>query len=123
MQIILTNAGEAGMPETMRLIPETLAFFATSPKSYFKFVVAYPADLLEIQTLVTRFELPPARVLLMPEGRTAAALDRHGPWLAETCRDLGFRFCECRVGTPTLLVSRHRLKRGLGDVRPRGPVV
>jgi organic radical activating enzyme len=84
----------SGMAEALRLVPDALAWFAASPKAFFKFVVASPADLLEIQTLVTRFELPPSRVLLMPEGRTPADLDRHGPWLAETCRDLGFRFCD-----------------------------
>jgi 7-carboxy-7-deazaguanine synthase len=30
----------------------------------------------------------------MPEGRTAAELDRTAPWLAAICRDLGFRFCD-----------------------------
>ncbi len=84
----------SGMPEAMRLVPETLAFFAASPKAYFKFVLASPADLPEIQTLLARFSLPAARVLLMPEGRNAADLDRLAPWLAETCRDLGFRFCD-----------------------------
>jgi 7-carboxy-7-deazaguanine synthase len=84
----------SGMPESLRLIPEALAFFASSPRAFFKFVLASPADLPEIQTLVTRFALPAGRVLLMPEGRTATALDRHGPWLADACRDLGYRFSD-----------------------------
>jgi 7-carboxy-7-deazaguanine synthase len=33
-------------------------------------------------------------VLLMPEGRTPAELDQRAPWLAEACRDRGFRFCD-----------------------------
>ncbi|MGL4399043.1 MAG: 7-carboxy-7-deazaguanine synthase QueE, partial [Luteolibacter sp.] len=44
----LTNSN---MPESLRLNAETLNFFANSPKSWFKFVVAEPADLGEIETL------------------------------------------------------------------------
>ncbi len=84
----------AGMPESLRLHPEALAFFASSEKAWFKFVVASPTDLAEIQTLAARFMIPRERILLMPEGRTAVELDHCAPWLAELCRDLGFRFCD-----------------------------
>jgi 7-carboxy-7-deazaguanine synthase len=84
----------SGMTESLRLKPETLQFFARSPKAWFKFVVAVPSDLEEIQALCTTHQLPAHRVLLMPEGRTSAALDRHAAWLAEVCRDQGFRFCD-----------------------------
>ena len=84
----------AGMPESLRLNATGLAFFANSPKAWFKFVVAAAADLDEIQVLCRTYQIPRARVLLMPEGRTCEELDRHAPWLAETCRDLGFRFSD-----------------------------
>lgn len=84
----------AGMSEALRLNEAALRFFAKSPKAWFKFVVARPVDLVEIQALRARFEIPHSRILLMPEGRTSAELDRNAPWLAETCRDLGFRFCD-----------------------------
>lgn len=84
----------AGMPESLRLNPEALAFFANSPKAWFKFVVAEPADLEEILALCLAHEISRQRVLLMPEGRTCEELDRHAPWLAETCRDLGLRFSD-----------------------------
>ncbi len=87
----LTNSGVA---ESLRLNEAALQYFAQSPKAWFKFVVARPADLVEIQSLRARFEIPPFRTLLMPEGRTAPELDRSAPWLAEVCRDLGFRFCD-----------------------------
>jgi organic radical activating enzyme len=82
------------MPSALRIHPETLAFFAASPKAWFKFVVTRPADLTEIQTLIAAHAIPRQRVLLMPEGRDCQELDRHAPWLAETCRDLGFRFSD-----------------------------
>lgn len=84
----------SGVAESLRLVPEALAFFANSPKAWFKFVVASPADLAEIQSLRARFAIPAERTLLMPEGRTAAELDRTAPQLADLCRDLGFRFCD-----------------------------
>ena len=84
----------AAMPELLRLTPEALAFFSNSTKAWFKFVVAEPHDLEEIKTLCAAYQLPRQRVLLMPEGRTCDELDRHAPWLAETCRDLGFRFSD-----------------------------
>jgi organic radical activating enzyme len=84
----------SGMPESLRLNSEALAFFAGSKKAWFKFVVADPADLAEIQSLRARFDIPASRTLLMPEGRSAAELDRSAAWLAEICRDLGLRFCD-----------------------------
>lgn len=84
----------SGMAAALRLKADALAFFANSPKAWFKFVVAEPADLEEIQILRDTYQLPHQRVLLMPEGRTSAELDRHAAWLAEVCRDRGFRFCD-----------------------------
>ncbi len=84
----------AAMPESLRLNAAALRFFADSPRAWFKFVVTAPEDLEEIEALLTAHALPRPRVLLMPEGRTCADLDRHSAWLAETCRDRGFRFCD-----------------------------
>lgn len=84
----------AGMTESLRLNDDALRFFAASPKAWFKFVVSSPADLAEIKMLQTRYEIPPGSILLMPEGRTAAELDRTAPQLTDLCRELGFRFCD-----------------------------
>ena len=59
----------SGMDEALRLQPAALAWFAASPKAWFKFVVATPADLTEIQDLRERFGIPAGRILLMPEAR------------------------------------------------------
>ena len=91
---ISPKLANSGMEESLRLVPAALAWFAASPKAWFKFVVATPADLTEIQDLRQHFAIPPGRILLMPEGRTAADLDRTAPWLADRCRDLGYRFCD-----------------------------
>lgn len=84
----------SGMEESTRIHPQTLTHFATSSKAWFKFVASQPADLEEIDALAERFKLRPERILLMPEGRTSAELDRHGPELAALCLDRGWRFCD-----------------------------
>lgn len=82
----------SGMEESLRLQPAALEAFAALPKAWFKFVVAAPADLEEIQALQQRFRLNPGRIILMPEGRHNAALDAVADWLAPSCRQLGWRF-------------------------------
>jgi organic radical activating enzyme len=82
----------SGITEPLRLHPETLRFFANSPKAWFKFVVASPGDLAEIQTLRVRFAIQPERLLLMPAARNRAQLDASAPWLAQLCRDLGWLY-------------------------------
>jgi 7-carboxy-7-deazaguanine synthase len=82
----------SGMDEALRLQAAALEAFAALPKAWFKFVVATPADLEEIQDLQQRFSLNPERVILMPEGRSNAALDAVAAWLADACRQRGWRF-------------------------------
>lgn len=84
----------SGMDARLRLNPDALAFFAASPKAWFKFVVAEPDDLIEIRALRDAHGIPLSRILLMPEGRNADELDRSARWLADLCRDEGFRFCD-----------------------------
>lgn len=84
----------AGMPESLRLNDQALRFFAAAPKAWFKFVVSSPDDLTEIKILELNYAIPRQHILLMPEGRSAADLDRTATWLAEICRDGGYRFCD-----------------------------
>lgn len=84
----------ANMAASLRLNAEALEFFARSPKAWFKFVVAEAGDLSEIEALRESHAIPVSRILLMPEGRTSAELDKSAGWLAEICRDQGYRFCD-----------------------------
>jgi organic radical activating enzyme len=84
----------SGMAEELRLKPAVLAALAATGKAWFKFVVRDERDIEEIRTLLERARIPGQRVILMPEGRTVEALDKHAAWLAERCRDLGFRFSD-----------------------------
>ena len=91
---ISPKLANAGMPETLRLNPEALKHFAQSPKAWFKFVVCQIQDLAEIEHLASFYQIPKARILLMPEGRTAAELNLSSSWLAGVCKNQGYRFCD-----------------------------
>ncbi len=73
-------------------MPEALRWFAAQPHAYLKFVITAPEDVEEARGLVERYGAPPERVLLMPEGTTAAALAERSAWLVGRCQALGYRY-------------------------------
>ena len=75
-----------------RLVPIALQIFAGLPKAFFKFVIATKSDITEVCNLTDQYEIPSEQVLLMPEGRTADALNQKSEWLSEACVRHGFRF-------------------------------
>jgi 7-carboxy-7-deazaguanine synthase len=78
--------------EKLRLHDGPLAFFAHSPKASFKFVITNETDLAEVADLRSRLDLAPGHIILMPEGRDPETLAERSRWLAEICRDHGYRF-------------------------------
>ncbi len=80
------NEGLARLPET------PLRALASLETAFFKFVIVAPGDVAEVEAQRERFGIPPGRVVLMPEGTTAAALNAKSPWLAELCTARGYRF-------------------------------
>jgi 7-carboxy-7-deazaguanine synthase len=74
----------------------------------FKFVVAQPSDLEEIEGMVASLKrnIPNHKVLLMPEGITAPVLRKRSAWLSELCKDRGYRFA------PRLQIDLYGNKRG-----------
>jgi 7-carboxy-7-deazaguanine synthase len=72
-----------------------------------KFVVACPGDLTEIHKMIEDTGADPRRVLLMPEGTSADVLRERGKWLAELCKQEGFRY------SPRLHVDLWGDKRGV----------
>lgn len=81
--------------ERQRLNCEVIQqFMDKSPDFQLKFVVAAPSDIDEIQHLLGRLRnWKPADVLLMPEGTDAATLYQRAGWIAERCKQTGFRYC------------------------------
>ena len=77
------------------------------PDCQLKFVVTSPADLREIDTLLSRLTgYAPSDVQLMPEGTDAATLAARAPDLVALCLERGFRYC------PRLHVALFGNKRG-----------
>jgi organic radical activating enzyme len=82
----------SGMDEKHRLNFEALDLFASLKTALFKFVVCNQTDLDEVKELQSKLGLDPGRIYLMPEGRDAETLQQRSLWLADVCRDQGYRF-------------------------------
>jgi 7-carboxy-7-deazaguanine synthase len=84
----------SGMDARLRVAPEVLAAYAADPKAWFKFVARDERDVAEILSFTTANGIPAGKVLVMPEGRSAAELDRHAAALTGPCMLHGWRFCD-----------------------------
>lgn len=84
----------SGNPAELALLTERLDAWAADPRAWFKFVVATPADLAEIMGLQDRYRIPAARLFVMPEGTSSAALRDRSRWLAEEALAHGWRFTD-----------------------------
>lgn len=99
----LSNSGNA---IERREIHDALDHFVSLENSYYKFVIVQPSDMDEVRTVVEKYRIPKDRVLLMPEGRSPAALQKRAGWLSRICIEEGFRF------TPRLHILLWGDKRG-----------
>ncbi len=94
--------------EALRWQPATVQAWLAAYPWQLKFVVTRPEDLTEIEGMLAQLprDLPRHRVLLMPEGTTAEALRRRATWLAELCKQHGFRYA------PRLQIDLYGNRRG-----------
>lgn len=80
--------------EEQRLRPDAIRAFLEQGACQLKFVVDRPADIDEIQDLLRRLpRVDPSSVLLMPQGITPGELVQRGDWVAELCKQHGYRYC------------------------------
>lgn len=84
----------SGNPPDLAQIPERLAAWAEEPKAYFKFVIASPEDLSEVQALRDRYAIAAERIFLMPEGTSSEVLRERMRWLAPLAQENGFRLSD-----------------------------
>lgn len=84
----------SGNPIELSQIPERMVEWAGKPQAWFKFVIATPDDLSEVLDLQARYALPKARIMVMPEGTTSAAIRERTGWLAPLALDHGLRFTD-----------------------------
>jgi 7-carboxy-7-deazaguanine synthase len=92
--------------ERLRIQPDVLQRLMSAYPYQLKFVVARPADMEEIASLLDQVAADRSRVVLMPEGIDPETLRLRGVWLAEICKREGFRF------SPRLHVDLYGNTRG-----------
>ncbi|MDE3195002.1 MAG: 7-carboxy-7-deazaguanine synthase QueE [Acidobacteriota bacterium] len=92
--------------ERLRINPGVLKRLAADYDYQLKFVIANEADLAEAQNVIAILNAPPGRVILMPEGTSAEILSERGRWIAELCKQHGYRF------SPRLHVYLYGNRRG-----------
>ena len=92
--------------ERLRLQPPVLRRLISEYDYQLKFVIAQESDLAEANDLIGLLEVPPAQVILMPEGTDAEVLRERGGWISELCKRHGYRF------SPRLHVHLYGNKRG-----------
>ncbi len=103
-----TPEGEfAAQHERLRIQPDTLRQLMTAYEYQLKFVIRDPADMCETYNLVRDLGADPERVVLMPEGVDTAILRERGQWIAEICKERGYRF------SPRLHVDLYGNRRGV----------
>jgi organic radical activating enzyme len=84
----LSNSGDS---KKMRLKEKALSFFADKD-SAFKFVVNDVQDLKEVNKIVDDYDIPPYRVYLQPQSRTAEEFIEKSKWIIELCLVSGYTF-------------------------------
>lgn len=93
--------------DEQRYRPDVIRAWLSSRECQLKFVVASPPDLEEIESVLKEVgEIASDRVLLMPEGIQKNILQQRSVWLAEICKERGFRFA------PRLHIDLYGNKKG-----------
>lgn len=81
--------------EQRRLQPDVLRSWINTYPYQLKFVVTESQDIEEIETLISQIDpdIPPHKILLMPEGRTAEKIRGRNQTLIDLCKNHGYRYC------------------------------
>lgn len=80
--------------ESLRWQPDVVRAWIDAYPYQFKFVVAQPGDVDEIEGMLASLgrDIPRHKVLLMPEGVTLEAIRAKAGWLGELCKAHGYRY-------------------------------
>jgi 7-carboxy-7-deazaguanine synthase len=80
--------------ESTRWQPEVVRAWVDAYPFQFKFVVARPEDVDELEHMLAALhrEIPRHKVLLMPEATTLEKMRGRAGWLGELCKARGYRY-------------------------------
>ena len=89
------SAGWREKHEQLRLRPDVIRAWVDQGNYQLKFVVNSADDVDEIQDLLASLkrQVPPHKVLLMPEGTTTEVIRGRNKAVVELCKRFGFRLC------------------------------
>jgi 7-carboxy-7-deazaguanine synthase len=97
----------AEMHDRLRLQLGVIRAFVEHSDYQLKFVLDQPGDVEEVLAILEKLPaVDRTKVLLMPQGVTRAELDQRSEWLAELCKQNGFRYC------PRLHIELYGNRRG-----------
>jgi 7-carboxy-7-deazaguanine synthase len=93
--------------EKLRLQLDVIRAFMGHCDYQLKFVIDAPGDIDEVLAILAQLaDVERGKVLLMPQGVTREELAKRGPWLADVCKEQGFRYC------PRLHIELYGNQRG-----------
>lgn len=84
----------SGNKQGLRDKPKVMSHFAGDERAVFKFVIAEEEDLEEVQGLVSRYQIPPEKLYLMPEGTSPEVLANRREWLVNQCLTYGYWYTD-----------------------------
>jgi 7-carboxy-7-deazaguanine synthase len=94
--------------EERRIDYDTIEFWIENYDYQLKFVVCEQEDIEEIEDILGSLkEYDQDRVLLMPEGTDRETLNDRGEWIADLCKERGYRY------SPRLHIHMYGNKRGV----------
>ena len=82
----------AAQHDRVRWQPEVLRRLVSDYEYQLKFVIAEPHDVEEVEQVRQELGVVAARVVLMPEGTRREIVQERGVWLAEACKQGGYRY-------------------------------
>ncbi len=90
-----TDRSLAKEHDSLRLSIPTIRAYLDRGQCQLKFVLEKPTDIQEIKDVLDQLgqPCPPEDVLLMPQAIDRQQLDHRSAWLAELCKQHGYRFC------------------------------
>lgn len=81
-------------PLKLREKADVYEFFSDNPKAVFKFVISNEEDLQEVLALISKYNIKPGHVYLMPEGTSPEKLRAKQQWLIEACKKYNFNYTD-----------------------------
>ena len=97
----------AAQHERLRIQPEILRSLVSRYAYQLKFVIASEGDVAEARNVAGSLGADADHIILMPEGTDAATLHERSLWLADICKQYGYRF------SPRLHVDLWGARRGV----------